>query len=315
MERVATIKKELLKYGLKITSVKFLNAGSSKNNYIVKIGHKKHILKLFNKAGKNKIQKQINLMRKINKVDVLTINPLHSKVLLFGDKVGYIYSFIEGKPFSELKLKNKQYIFGKIVGRFNRATKNMASTKRNSSYITIMNNKAKDAILNFNETDSLLFKKAKKLLGLGTKIIDEKYSGYKFRTQLIHCDLHENNVFCKNGKYIIIDLEDLQNTILAREITVHSSNIITNSMKKYKKDLQEYFSGYESEYKLTKKEKELIPILLLIRKFGEIRYTINQGNKNILSKKECNSFLNYAIKRLDLMIKNYEEMEKIFREL
>jgi Ser/Thr protein kinase RdoA (MazF antagonist) len=307
-------KKKLKKIGLNVKDIRFLNAGTSKNNYIIKTEKEKYILKIFRKEKKKIIQKQITLLRKINKKQVLAINPIHSKVLVFDDFVGYIYKYLEGKPYKQLKIKNKIYTFGKIIGRFNKLTKNILPPKKNNSYIEKINKEAKK-IINWIKEKDTLHKKAKKLLKLGTKIIDNEDKNYSFRTQLIHGDLHYDNVFYEKGKFIIIDVDGLENSILAREITTLITYMVEDNLVKFKKGLRKLFEGYESEYKLLKKEKELFPLLMIIRKFGEIMYLLSQESKKHLNKKEIKFFLGHTTRKLDIILKNYKKIKKIFKEI
>ncbi len=309
------IKNGLEKIGLKAKSISFLDAGTSKNNYIIKTKKEKYILKLFEKEKKKKIQRQIDLMREINEKEILTINPIHSKLLTFDSKVGYVYKYLEGKQYRELRIKNKLYNFGKIIGRFNRLTKNIMPSKRNSSYIYKIKKEAKNTTKNMKWKKDFLHKKAKSLLEEGVKIIEQEYKGYKFRTQLIHGDLHYDNVFYEDQKHIIIDVEGLENSILARESSTLITYMVDNSLIKFKIELKKFLKGYESEYKLTKKEKELMPLLMIVRKFGEIMYLLAQEYKKNLSKKEIEYFLGHTTRKLKIIIKRYDEIKRIFKNI
>ncbi|MBU0906594.1 MAG: phosphotransferase [Nanoarchaeota archaeon] len=313
--RNSLIKKELGNIGLDVLSVNFMDVGTAKNNYVIKTDGEKYVLKLFTVDKRKKIQKLIKMLRKINEREELVVSPIHDKVLDFGSMIGFVYRFVDGKHYREIKIGKKIFLFGKIVGKFNRLAKNILPKGRNCEYVGRINKEVKATVRYLKGQKSLLHKKARALLDAGSKIVDKEYNHYKFRTQLIHGDLHYNNVFCFRRKFIILDVDGLENSILAREVSTLASYMVQRSISDYKKDLEEFFSGYESEYKLFKKEKELIPVLMIIRKFGEILYLLSQEKKGILSEKEIKHFLGHTTRKLGLIINNFDKIKKIFSEI
>lgn len=309
------IKRKISEIGLDATSVKFLNKGTSKDSYIIIANGKKHVLKLFKKEKKSLIQKQMELMKIINKVEKITIFPIHKKVLDFNSKVGYVYEFVKGKTYEQTKIRNKPYHFGKLVGHFNKLTKNILPEKKDKNKIFDEVKDSKRVVAYIGPKADSLHQKTKRLVENSADIITKEYKGDPLRTQLIHGDLHQSNVYSNKGEYTILDMDGLENSILIREIATYVSYVSYRSIKKYGEEIKKIIQGYESEYKITKKEKELIPIILIIRKLGEITYLLKQEYKKKLTEKEIKFYLGHTTRKLYFITKNYQDIKKIFSKL
>ncbi len=144
--------------------------------------------------------------------------------------------------------------------------------------------------------------------------LEEEYDGSKYRTQLVHRDLHFDNVLYdkKTKNYCIIDTSDLENSILSQEIMVMMSYLIRNNNYRNKKMITELMSGYESQIKLTKKEKMAIPLLIIVRKLGECLWLIEQYKKEKLNRKDRNFFLKDSVEQLEIAVKQFDNLKKIF---
>lgn len=308
------IKSTLINYGFNVDKIVRLHNGTSRNSLLVHIDGEKYILKLYPKSSKSSVRNWITLLRQINSKEEITINPLNDRVLVFGDYVGFLYEFIEGKHYREIRISIKYYNFGKIVGKFNRLTKNMLCYGNSNKDIIKTQREAKKFIKKIDGTNKY-FSDIQRLMIQAIRLFDKEYDGYKFRTQLIHGDLHFDNVLYdkKNKKYVIIDTDGLDNGILAREIMVIISYQLTNYNVKNKKTINEFIKGYESEFKLTKKEKSLIPLLMIPRKLGEIMWLVSKLKEGKISNKEFKFFMNKgSVKQLKIILNQFENLKKIF---
>lgn len=309
------IKKVLFGVGLKVTSVEFLNKGTSKDSYIVFAGGEKYVLKLFKAKKKSSLNEQIKLMRKINEIEKIVICLIHDEVLDFGDMVGYVYEFVEGRAYADTRPRNKLYNFGRIVGHFNKVASGVISEGKTNEGILEEVSKAKE-IANYVSSDAdFLRRKAKRLVLKSAEIISREYKGEEFRTGLTHGDLHQENVYSTPSGYVVIDMDGLGRSILVGEIATYLSYISYRSLEKYEEEVSKLVWGYESEFRLKKREKELLPIILIIRKLGEITYLLKQEYKGKLSFDETSYYLGHTTRKLDFILKNYSEIREIFSRI
>ena len=105
------ITEKLKDIGLEVKSIEFLDKGSSwwTRKYIIKTESEKYVLKIHTIDQGNEgwgttkiIQEQMNIMRKINEKEIVSIYPIHDKPLIFEKKIGYVYKFVEGMPLAKL---------------------------------------------------------------------------------------------------------------------------------------------------------------------------------------------------------------------
>lgn len=316
--KLKDLKERLSGMEFKVKSVKKLYAGTSRTTYLINTDKGKYVLKLYEKRKKSNIQKLINLLIKINSKKEITINPINSKILLFNDYVGFIYRFFEGKHFTQLKIRNKLFEFGKVVGDFNKLTKNislkMSPRERNmiNNYVEHMLYEAKKTMNFLNKKHDSYSLKIAKLMEKGIPIVKKEYNGSKYRIQLIHGDLHFDNIIydTKSKKYLIIDMDGLRNAFLVQEISVMLSYLLTNSPNENKRRIKGILGGYESKVKLKVKEKKALPFLMILRKFSQIVWLISQFNKKKITKREFRLFMNGSLKQLKIIINQYEQLKK-----
>lgn len=313
--KVSDINRELSKIGLEVNSIKSINSGAMRNTYFLKSNKNKYILKIFDKSKERKIQNLITILKKINLEGEICINPLNKRVLSLGDFTGFIYPFFEGNVFFNLKISNKLKEFGRIVGEFNKRTIILFKVRKESP-----NNFLKSEIRKFERTISFLNKNkksySKKVASLfqeGIKLLKEQ-NLIPLRTCLIHGDLHMQNVLYNKRRkdHRIIDCFNIDYGFLAREIMVVISHILTSNPSKNKKIISEILKGYESQVKLTKEEKILIPFFMLLHKMGEVNWLINQYNSGKISKSVFNEFMNVDPKQLKIIINQYDNLISFF---
>jgi len=302
------IKKKFLEKGLVVESIKKLKVGTSRNSYLITTKDKKYILKLYDKGKLKEIQRKINYLRKINAKKEITVNPINSKVMEFGKFVGYFYGFFEGIHYRYAKLSRKFFKFGEIVGEFSKQTKNIIPVTKSNSREKRKIKESLKIIKFFEEKND---KKVVELMKQGLLYLKNLD---KYRSQLIHGDLHFDNVLYneKTKEFRIIDVDGIGRGVVPREVLVMPSYAIDKSVSENKKIIKEMMKGYEFKFKLTRKEKKAIPVLMILRKNDEITWLVKQFLGKKINEKEFNRFLGGSIKQLKIIIDQFDILERLF---
>jgi Ser/Thr protein kinase RdoA (MazF antagonist) len=112
-------------------------------------------------------------------------------------------------------------------------------------------------------------------------LIRKYFSEYtNTRTQIIHTDLHEENIIVTpTGNLILVDVDGLQEGHTSQDIAGYlipthkllDLNEIDDTIQ-----YDKFLSGYESEFKLTKNEVKIIPLWMLVRLLTNFEYIINE---------------------------------------
>jgi len=260
----------------------------------------------------------INYLIKINDKKKIALAPINKKVLEIGDMVGYFYEFFPGKNYSKIKIPRKLYSFGKIVGEFSQQSKNIAL----KSWEDINKNK-KDTLEGIRNLRRSLTNKQDiyleifSLIDSSWPLVDKSPIKGKYRKQLVHGDLHMDNVFYneKTKKSLIADVDGLDGRIISKEVAVILSYELTNSVNKNEKMIREIFRGYESKYELTRSEKKIIPQLMIIRKYGEILWLVEQYRKGSISVREFKTFIRTSLRHLRIISGQYSKLSEIFKKI
>jgi len=311
------INKGLSSISIKPSFIKRLPLGAVRNTYLIRSNKKEFILKIFDKSKKSQTKNLITLLRKINSKKEITINPIHSNVLSFGDSVGFVYSFFEGKEFGKVNVLNKLSKFGKIVGEFNKASINSLSAKLKIDEKNKINSSVERRILEIKKTIKFLKENTKpysnriiKLFSEGTSIAKGEKNVSGFRISQIHGDLHFENVLynSRTKEYRIIDVFNIGPDFLLKEIMVSISHLVTDSSKKNKWLIKKILDGYEPEVRLTKKEKRAIPLFMLLHKMGEVSWLINQYKDKNIPKKVFDKYMAIDPKKLKIIIGQYKNL-------
>jgi Ser/Thr protein kinase RdoA (MazF antagonist) len=311
------IKKYFEKEGYSVSFIKKFEKGSSRNTYIVQTKDKKLLLKLFDKNVEGKIKKNMTFLKKFNEGKELCINPLNKKIVNLGNKIGFYYSYFEGEPVEKIKLKNKLEIFSTVVGIFNRRSIKVGGVKSENKFLKEQTLKARKSLNGLRDNKIKQFHPFLELIKEGIEKMPRDLMNKNYRKILVHQDLHMNNILYnkKQKRFLIIDVEDLNYNILVREITVIISYELTNSMRRNRKLISKIINSYEKEIKLQRKEKNLIPSLLIQRKIGEIRYLLNQRKKNVLTQKQFDYYMNNSVRQFKIILKNFDELTLLFKKL
>ena len=287
--------------------------GTSGNTFMIRTGKKDYVLKLYSKKDLNKVKYQMDILKKLNMEGRITIDPINDEPLRVGGKVGFIYEFVDGKHYRELRIKNKLLRFSQFVGRFSKVASRIGLNRMGGDRwvrheTRIFTQWAKK----LDKRNDRYYQNLSKLIKSGLPLVEKDLNGKTFRTQVIHGDLHHDNVIYdkKSGLLLIIDTDGLEEGILAREILVPISYELTSSPSKNKKIITESLKGYESETKLTRKEKEAIPALMLLRKFGEIVWLIMQNENGNITNDLSKRAMAGTVKQLRIVLSQYENLKK-----
>jgi len=310
------IRNRLSKLNMEIISIKKVDSGTSKNSYIINTNNGMLMLKLYDLKKRIKIQKQVNILRRINLKKEITINPLFSRVLITDKYCGYVYKYFNGKSFFSVKIPNKLIIFGEIVGEFSKLTKNIKLDDPTSFSIKNKIRESRRIIFDLIKKGDKYSEIITNLMSDGIDILKREKFEKSYRSQIIHGDLHFDNVLynSKTKKYLIIDIDGLEKSYVIREIVVSMSYMIGKSILKNKKIIEALLNGYESKFKLTTKEKLTIPSLMILRKFSEIKWLISNNDMGKYKPKEYKRYMDYSLKQLRIIINQYDSLRSILKD-
>lgn len=303
------IKGGLEKYFGKIYSIEKLKKGTSGNTFIIHAG-KKYVFKTFEKKNKKSLETQIRQLRKINEKNEITINPVSSKVLGNDKFIGYAYEYFEGETYENSSDKNKLYVLGKLAGTFNKQAKPLTKPcKNNSIYKEVLksykeNKEYFSKLPNSKEVIEIIDKELALLKGFDKK---------KFRSQIVHGDIHFQNILYTNNKFRIIDIDGLrERNVVFEPVTMLSFLLNYNN---FEKNVKLFLKGYESEYKLLKEEKKAIPYFFLLRTMNEIIWFIYLLKKGFITLKQYNEYVVKSIKRAKIVMKDFDNLIKFFSKI
>jgi homoserine kinase type II len=104
----------------------------------------------------------------------------------------------------------------------------------------------------------------------------EKYLAMKLPTQLIHADLHYDNVLCTEDKVSgLLDFEFAVVDWRAMELAVSLTKYAGEKLALVYFD--EFISGFAAHGKLTESEMEAIPDLLILRVINNVVYFVGRA--------------------------------------
>lgn len=314
------VAKELLKNNLKIDSFEKLPYGAMRNTYLIRSGENKFILKIYENSEYDKIRKLVRTLRKINRQEVVTIDPIFAGVLKFGNEIGFIYPFFDGKEYGKITIKNKLYEFSKNVGEFNKVVNAEIIVKNESTKKKKLLNLIKKDILGVKKTVDFLKSNSRfceswivDLLERAESLLAEEFENIEGRIKIIHGDLHYENMLYdrKSKKYLVIDIFNLDNYFIQKEIMVIISHLVTNSQTKNSKIITESLKGYELNFKLSNNEKSSIPFFMLLHKTGEVNWLINRYKDRKISKEVFDKYMAIDPKQLKIILNQYLNLKKL----
>lgn len=291
----------------RIYSIEKLVKGTSGNTFIIN-SDKKYILKLH--GNKKLLQKKIRQLRKINEKNEITINPTSPKVLGNDKFFGYAYKYFEGETYENSNDKNKIFILGKLAGIFDKQAKVLTKPCKNNKYykeVIQSYKKNKDYFCKLPNKEELI-----EVLEKGFKLLKD-FGGKKFRCQIVHSDIHFQNVLYYKKKYKIIDIDGLrENNLVIEPVTMVSFFM---QYPNFEKNAKLFLKGYESEFKLLKEEKLAIPYFSLLRAFGEILWFIFQLKNGFNTLDQYNKWTNNSIQKAKIIMNDFDKLLKLFGKI
>lgn len=307
------IRRDFAGYEIKVSRLWRLSSSSSLSTYKVNTSRGVYILKAFGSSQFDDIEKQVQILHQVAKYYHSIITPTHPHALLVGGYPAYMYRFFCGKRYSQISIKDKYFIFGRIVAELDTALMNLPVKK----YITnqpLISSKSLSEITNISfkhlmHRSSKLFSQEKLRLQLS-----------KIRHQYIHKDLHFFNLLYNTvtNKYLVIDTGGMSIQPITRELAVPIGNVILNSMGRvnlrHAKDVQR---GYETLVPLTPVEKRSIPIFIIQKKIGEISYInaqLAKQGKNKRFRKIISSYKLQSKRVLSYVLREYSYLVDFFSE-
>lgn len=308
----ATNKKQiaagLTKIGININKITPFNTSSSQSIYKIDTGDGMLVVKIFDPSCYDSLQEEISLLKKIAINYKHVILPMHDSPIMVGKGLAYAYKFFDGRQFSDVKIKNKYFVFGRIVAGLDNilqklptdfrhiSINNLFSLPRRTYTNTNLNKLSTDAEALFN----------KKILAIDHAKINKQY---------IHKDLHFYNVIYNEKKhdYLIIDTNGISIQCIPREIAVPIGNILIDERGHFSnKNIKKILKGYHSLIKFNMTEKKTIPLFIIQKKLGEIDYLHQQlilpGRNYPIIKK----YLAASQKTLSYIIENYDDLVNFF---
>lgn len=285
-----------------------INKSDKSNRYMIKLS------KIwFTRKNSNKVQEQMDFMRKINEHENVSISPIHKNPIEFEGTVGYVYNYIEGMPLKWHLIEKKQIQptqLGEFVAKFH-----------------VVTSKTPDAGFQTPDWKALNFLLSKIERGLMTKTaqvenilnmindIKSEVGGELVHHAPTHGNIHAGNIIVeKNGNWKLIDMDDLHLDVLSRDFfsVFHNSFNNSNEWENLNDRFDNFILGYQSILNLNTTDKFMIIGKLLTSLLFKI-YSIQKpigsrihAPKNKLS--DCDNILE-SIKNLRTSHEFYDLLE------
>lgn len=299
MEKTVIINK-LKEIGLNVKTIENVNAGTDQiYKYLIKTLSEKYILKILpNWISHEELQEKINIMRKLNETEKISVYPIHSKPLNFENRFGYTYKFAKGIELSKLiynDLSTYEYEYGRCVGKFHKLGKKITPCSHKSIHWK-RTLKIVKKNLELVKIDNNLRIRYKKLLQSISDILLNNFDRrISCKTQLVHGDIHISNIIVSSqNKCTIIDMDYLSSShigidLAACFIGTKQTTPVTNK----------FLLGYNTENKLTKNEVHTIPLFALLRLLNwvddDFKYNLSNIDKRLLFFNERLKSIKYFI--------------------
>ena len=260
----------------KIIKFKGIKQGIENTNYLLKSKNKNFILTIFEKrVSKKEIPFFMKLMDKLNKSKINCPKPLRTKsnsyLIKLKKKTACIVSFLEGKDKKKLNIKDC-YAVGKITAKMHLVTEKLKLNRKNSMGIKNLNPLLRSIKFKGNK-----FSKLDLFLKNNLKDIN-KYWPKQLPNGIIHGDLFIDNIFFKKNKLSgVIDFYFAGNDYFMYEIAICINALCFDLKgKKFsmnKKKIKSLIKGYESNKKISSREKNAINVLC---KGAALRYLLTR---------------------------------------
>jgi Ser/Thr protein kinase RdoA (MazF antagonist) len=256
----------------KVKKVTYMSEGWVNWNYKLETDTGKYVVKIVGGNNsltfrKKRMQEQANLLNHLakNKFPYQIITPIKNKrgthLMNFKKRSLWVYNYIEGDNNKKITKRNFQEI-AKVLAIFHNHSKSFKASidfRENfswlkSEYKRLANIKPK------NKLDKLFMENRKFLSDLLEKVSRVSYG----KLQTTHRDFHGRNIIFKGEKITgIIDFDGIRKAprVLDIAISILNTDYPKHGWNKKKQEI--FLKAYEKISPLTKKEKKLIPILLI----------------------------------------------------
>lgn len=275
--------------------------GISNSNFKVELENKKVLLKISDDKGEKEILEEIELLAFLKSNNFpFSIYPLKQPngdvIYHFKDKVGVIFNFIEG----QIPVLNEETCFkiGKALGTLHKIrAENKLRSYELVGYgprkiLEYLNKKScpNDFKLTFQEIfpDNL-----------------EEFLNTPFKEGFIHGDLYYDNTLFKNGDLtVILDFEQAGIGPLILDLGISISGTCLTDGKISKKLIKSFVSGYETNRKLAKEEKNFLNVAILIGLFSISLWRIKRFKEGTLDPSRENSYQELLLRAQDFINEN-----------
>jgi len=310
------IKKFFESKEMNVNSISLLEKGVNRNAYAIQTNDQDYVFKMFSKRAMPYINKHIKWLRQAHKIKDLALYPLNAKAIMVNGRPCYYYKYFEGQPFHKAKVKDKAYVFGSVVGDFDKIFSKINTIKvKKHLWLTMSPEK-------INEVSSeLLNHKEAHFQNLGQYVLDayslltsQKIDFDKCPTQIIHSDLHMGNALYNGEKARVIDLDGLRTDFRAFEPAVFVSYTFVNEANRVQtKVLNQFLDGYQSVIKLNQAEKKALPALALRRKITEFIWLYGKFKDGHFDRAEFDRLSSYTIRNMKAITQKYDKLVEIVK--
>ena len=266
---------------------------TNKNEYILRLcGEKRR------HRSKEEIISEINLIKFLGSKGIPTITPINIKnnfTISFNNKNGILYKFIEGQATNNPTLK-QCYDVGKLLGKIHNLTSDYQFSHKRKKWGIERTLESFNEIKIFLLKDKYLQRKDfnKRIKLLLSKIAFDK----DLPRGAIHEDLGKRHILFKNGNINgILDWDRSYSNFFILDIGQAIRSWCFNDWKELDENkLKNLLTGYESQRKLSDKEKIYLPDAIIFafleRIISFIIFSYNTGD---------NKYKKYAINDLALI--------------
>ncbi|MEI6498433.1 MAG: hypothetical protein WCO23_00535 [bacterium] len=309
IDYILEIEETMSVLGLEIREVTLFKYGLSQSTYKITAKTGIFVIKLFDRGLGSLIQNEINNLRRISRHCEFCVRSINEKILEVGDKIGYYYQYFDGKKISSLKIDNIYFRFGELAARFDIALSELDFQKSEFAPKSLLSTFAEVQCIEMFSNDPTIISLVKR----GCQILktNKNYLDFsKVGIQYIHKDLHFDNViYCKKtNNFFIIDTTGLRVHFLPKELAVIIGNEFWSDKVEYKK-IDDLLSGYLGLIRLNKTELSSIPLFIIDKKIGELKFLQTQYINGKLCEAMYFKHIKLSSRNLGSIIDNFSVIQ------